>query len=245
MPLPLSCSRRAWVRYFGANSKADNLVFSLGTGGHSPPRAPDRSKLRFLNPLTVSTKGTRMENNHRHGDTGCSVPAQGGRYALRQQWWFSSFHAWEDHETGAQIFLSSAPEQAACLRRPHFTKFFRMREQKCSGNEVKLRFATGNGNHSMANMEHKKTRAKTGVWWIRAHQSRHWSWQRRSRRKAKVPAWHTARSCQSSSWSIPSSAPRFQSPYWWAVGQKTEHTLCWGHTQTVKRDWLSGEGNNK
>lgn len=82
MPLPLSGSRLAWVRYFGANSMADNL--GLGTGGHLPPRAPDRSKLRFLNPLTVSTKGTRMENNHRHGDTGCSVPAQGGRYALRQ-----------------------------------------------------------------------------------------------------------------------------------------------------------------
>lgn len=82
------------------------------------------------------------------------------------------------------------------------------------------------------------TGAKTGEWWIGAHQSRHWSWQRQSRRKAKVPACHTARSCQSSSWSILSSAPRFQSPYWWAVGQKTQNT----HYDEVTHKLSKGTG---
>lgn len=41
---------------------------------HIPPRAPDQSRLRLFTALMVNTKGIKMENNHLHGDTGCSVP---------------------------------------------------------------------------------------------------------------------------------------------------------------------------
>lgn len=53
--------------------KSEQLI-KLAELVDSPPRAPERLRLRFFSALTVSTRGTRMENNHRHGDTGCSVP---------------------------------------------------------------------------------------------------------------------------------------------------------------------------
>lgn len=59
-----------------------SLVVAASTGRctgprrrlHSPPSAPERSRLRFFSARTVSTSGTRMEKSHRHGDTGSSVP---------------------------------------------------------------------------------------------------------------------------------------------------------------------------
>lgn len=52
-----------------------------------PPKQPPKSRLFFLKARDVITSGTRTENSHRHGDTGCNVP--GGKTWHRVESWRS------------------------------------------------------------------------------------------------------------------------------------------------------------
>lgn len=73
------------------------------TSLHSPPSAPEWSRLRRFRARTVRTSGTRMEKSHRHGDTGSSVPENTHTHI--------DTHSQCDHNT-EQILLTILESQA-------------------------------------------------------------------------------------------------------------------------------------